>query len=51
MVSGEGFLWFIFFAGMAIIGCKKVFGVFDNDGAVKKTVKNGVINKLGKWLS
>ena len=51
VISGEGFLWFVFLMSLALIGFRKMWGNFDAGGKVKKAAQDGLAAKIGKWLS
>ena len=41
----------LFVISMVMLGIRKMWGIFDAGGSIRKTAQHGLASKIAKWLS
>lgn len=50
-MDGGNVLAGLFVLSMAMLGIRKMWGIFDAGGAIRTTAQKGLASKIAKWLS
>ncbi len=50
-MSGDYFLFLVVFVSLALIGFRKFMRNVDPEGKITTTTRDGIVGKIGKWLS
>lgn len=50
-MSGDYFLFLVVFVSLALMGFRKFLRSTDPEGKVTTVVRDGIVGKIGKWLS